>query len=588
MKTLYICLITVLSLAATPSILSQDACSKVDPSIAGPFGQLERDIPSMYLINGLNLSQDQAGKMADLMDKAKSLEEKFDGKLRKFTDRRKGDFEKEAGSIVDMSANRGKISQVKLEKGPRADRLRKTRQEMGAMRQEKIKELGELADKAYEVLTDSQKAVIGNFTPCFIPPADFKNPERVGQAAADTTVIEAALSKLKAAMVAKKTTEGRQKLLDHLVPYAMEKRHIKYSEEAEEDMMAELSGRLDLIIDKIKNMSDADFQLEKCNLATKLLPLPNKNNEPDAIRWKVGYYVLNPGVADILRSRSGQQAKSAPAVAAAEKKPSVEMLDRERAIGAAAVINSLELTKEQAAKILPIVQGALKAESGINEEINSAMKEAMEPYHNLRLKLAEGQTTPQVEHAASKSHGKVKDLRQVKLVQKFNEFEKEMDKLLTATQVDFLASDMKEIKEMLKAKGRDETVDKSMEQARQVISDVRRLSGPAFSRDKDQICRKFIEDFIKAQCIETDAVDIEKEVARLSEVLDRTRKLDEAAYSNKRNDIAAEFCPRRSKERPPSYGDKYVHGEPQQMMNPTTRMIFSEAGLQILQKMAAN
>ncbi|MBA4387293.1 MAG: hypothetical protein C0404_04885 [Verrucomicrobia bacterium] len=583
---LSICAILVVCSLFPAQLMATNSCPEDICTTANQFGQLERDIPSLYLVNGLNLSQEQCGRIVEIMEKIRKIEEKFDGRFMKLAERRKKDFEWEANAVVDMSAAHGKVNQDKLDRSPRAERLKASRQELNTIRHEKIQELDELADKASGVLTDSQRAVINNFTPCFIPPSDFKNPERVGQAASDTTIVEAVLTRMRTAIDAKKLADAHGKALDQLVPYAMEKRHIRYTEEAEQEIRDEIGGRLDLVVNKMRNMSDADFQLEKANLAARTVPIPSINNSPDAVRWKVSHYVLNQGIVDVMRSRASGGKK--PAAAEPARSASPEVAGRERSIGAAAVLNSIDLTKDQATKLLPVVRNALQVEKEVNDEINGTMKTAIEPYLVLRNKLFEGQTTPQAEGAAAALHGKVRNLRQVTMVQKLLECETEMDRILTAKQVDFLSADMKELKAMLVGKGSDEDVDKSLSLARSAVSDARRMSGAAYSKEKEQICRRFNEDSIKAQDLEKDAIDIEAETKRLAEVLDRARKLDETAYSGKRDDIAADFCPRRIKARPATFGAQYVHGEPVRILNPTTRLIFSEAGIQILQKMAAN
>lgn len=582
-------IITAVAMLAALSLplLADEVCPEIDQSLSGRFGQLERDIPSLYLINGLNLSPEQAGKIADFQEKVRKIEEKYDGRLQKFAERRKADFEKEIAYIVAMSASHGKVDQEKLNKSARTERLKLTRQEINKILGEKSQELDELADRAFASLTDSQKAVIGNFTPCFIPPADFKNPERVGQAAADTTVVESILTGLKTAIDGKKTAEARQKALDRLTIYALEKRYIKFSEEAESEVRSEIGGRMELIIDKIKNMSAADFELEKKNLAVKLVPLPSKTNTAESARWMVLYYVLNPGVTDVMKSRAAPGDKAAGTGSDYALRLRPEIVDREKALLAAGVINSLELTKDQSSRIVPIIKDALKTEKDVGIEIGDAMKLALEPYQNLRAKLKEGQTTPQVETAASHAHGKVRNMRETTLVEKLTACEKEMDRILTAKQIDFLSTDIKEIRALI-GKGRDELVNKSLDDAKSMLSDARRLAAQTYNREKDQICRKFVEECIKTQCLDKDAIDTDSEVKRLAAILDDARKLDETTYSNKRENLAAELCPRRTKIRPPSYGNHYAHGGPVQTLNPTTRLIFSEPALQILQKMAAN
>ena len=134
------------------------------------FRQLERDIPSLYLINGLYLSQEQAGKLAGLLDNARKIEEKYNQKYQRTKNKRQKDVDKVIDDIVATASKQSKMRPGQLAKLSSGRRLRQTRQELAALRRERDKKLNDLADDAYAILTESQRNIVDNFVPCFIPP----------------------------------------------------------------------------------------------------------------------------------------------------------------------------------------------------------------------------------------------------------------------------------------------------------------------------------------------------------------------------------------------------------------------------------
>ena len=68
-------LCVVLMVVLSGALMSVEARPMAGPTDAVDlqFRQLERDIPSLYLVNGLHLSQAQAAKLAGLVKKAKRI-----------------------------------------------------------------------------------------------------------------------------------------------------------------------------------------------------------------------------------------------------------------------------------------------------------------------------------------------------------------------------------------------------------------------------------------------------------------------------------------------------------------------------------
>lgn len=277
--------------------------SAEDISIDVKFRQLERDIPSLYLINGLFLSDEQIKDLLSLLQKVKVIEEKKGQQIEKQKKELDRDIEKCMDKIIRQISRTGELSKKSLKY---MEEARTAQQRLQRLQREKEQALIPLIDKAYALLTPTQQDIVKSFVPCFIPNRDFRNPERVGQATGDTSVGEKMLSKLRQ-VPEDRLDEIKEHHLTRAVRYIMYKRHIRYSEEAEHQVREELKGRLEQIIPRVRAMSDVDFELQKSALSKELLPLEDKDkhsySDKNAIRWKVKKYLLNTGNIEVLQAR---------------------------------------------------------------------------------------------------------------------------------------------------------------------------------------------------------------------------------------------------------------------------------------------
>lgn len=267
------------------------------------FHQFQRDIPSLYLINGLSLTEEQIRKLVSILQQAKSIEDKAEAVIEKIEKKYQRDIDKAIEKTMDEISAKGKVDRHTL-KSSRSNYLRdKTINELSAVRTEKTENLDALADEAYGLLTPSQQEIVASFKPCFIPSRDFRDPIRVGQAANDTSTGENILSKLRE-VPEDKMDEAKKRVLDDMVPHLMYKRHIKYSEKAAQKAYNELSERLEEVLPQALALSDIDFELQKSALSKDLLPLEEETKpSPSQIKGVVKTYLLNTGNIEVLKSR---------------------------------------------------------------------------------------------------------------------------------------------------------------------------------------------------------------------------------------------------------------------------------------------
>lgn len=555
-----------------------------DPEeVTRQFQQSERDIPSLYLVNGMCLSEEQSGKLAGVLEDVLEVNNRLVTRAENLSKSEQKRVEDEISRIVDLVASGRKISEEKRANMAGVRRMNELKREVGKLRSERDEKLRKLAGKACEIFTPSQQAILGRFVPCFIPPGDFRNPERVGQAAGDTSHIEKALEIIRTD--AKKDKNAAvQTALDKLIPYTMEKRHIKYTKEAEKEVREELASNLNGSLDKLLKMSEADFQIEKGNMAVRIVPLPKTDtcDDPEATKWKVQRYVLNPGIIDVLQKRAVKNSKTEPA----QKNDGGKILrekDVTDAMRTAAMLEGLQLSKEQAEQLLPIVKEAVDAKNKIQEKIVSTMTDAAEPYAKLRDELAGGLPTPKSENAAMKFHGRAKNLNEEKMVDELLKYEEKVDSVLSANQIEFMSC---ESPKMLKS-GSEEAagVGDAALDARNLLTACRRMSEISFQKEKKKLTAEFVNDVVDPAALKDGSVNVDTEAERCALLLDSVRKMKQEDFNKKLNDLVAELCPKRSKPRDPVYGARYVKGEPLKVLNESTRLLFGDVACKILEKM---
>ncbi|MBN1674147.1 MAG: hypothetical protein JXR37_24070 [Kiritimatiellae bacterium] len=274
-------------------------------AVARQCRELSRDIPSLYLINGLFLSPEQIGAMLPLLEQARQIRDRAEAEA----ERVGAELRAELEGLREESLKQG------MEGGRRRTRTRsgprRKHQELQArlrdMRVEANAKMDALVDRAFAVLSDSQKDIVTNFKPCFVPARDFRNPERVGQATDDTSFGEGLLARLRRTP-APRLAAAREQALERMVEYALHEYHIAYSDAIKAEFRKEFAERLDAAVARCRNMTDADFELEKADMARQLTALDcgNKDRYKSAavVRWKVRQYILNPNLTPILEARA--------------------------------------------------------------------------------------------------------------------------------------------------------------------------------------------------------------------------------------------------------------------------------------------
>ena len=577
-------MLTALALFISIPIFSYcyEECNSSNKNIHAEFAQLERDIPSLYLINGLCLSKEQSAKLATILENVSKLETSYAQKASRILARHERDVQKEANTVLAMRPRILLKQEEKIINPSRSQRLANARKEINEMRRERQEEIDALADKVFDMLTDSQRTILEKFVPCFIPSRDFRNPERVGQATDNTSFIENLLEKLRKVDQKNKDAmdDAIEAVLDQLVPYVMHKRHIPYSDETAEKIRAELSRPLHNVAGRLSKLSDADFALEKTKLAESVLP-KEKPEDMNALRWRINMYLLNTGIIDVIKER----AQSSPPSSKTSPPPSVIPecpLDNHKTIRTALLMHKLDLSGSQASELAKIVRQALESTKQIEKQAIEIMQEAIPVYKQLRYELASGSPAEKTENKAGAYHSKVRSLKNETLVNELMKYEKLMDEILTANQVAFLTRQSAENKnsELIR-----DSAEPFISRAMRTLTNAKAMSAVEFAREKNKLAEEFVNEYLASSALDEKAVDKSVAVKKAVSVLEKARTYNDSEYNKLRKDLCLELCPKRTSPRPVIYGTQYKNGKPMPELYATTRMIFSNTGCELLEEL---
>jgi hypothetical protein len=551
------------------------------------YQQLLRDIPSLYLINGLFLSADQARRLAALQAEGKRALDQGRLDLDKFFLNHKKELEQKLEQMLRGGAESGKER-----KGALGDlaQLQKIRREWVELEGARDAALNEVAEKALAVLTPAQTDILKRFVPCFIPPQDFRNPERVGQADDDPSLGEAILSKMRE-IPENQQTEGREKALDRLVAYVMAQRRLELTAEEMQTLRTSLGKNLDQMALKARKLSEADFQLEKAKLGKTLLGMESKSTAPldarqtlDRARW----YLLNPGVHGILVRRA--QAPDNPidsAVLVTQELQHNNLRERGKPFQVAGLANELYLTPGQAAQLLPVVRAVVTRRQALEEQAVKIIQEARPTFLALVQELTDQQPTAKTEAAASRYHNQIRTLYQDDYLKELLVAERQVDLLLAADQVQTLMRRESKTGWGKSSNWNGAITRDNRRRAEKLLDTMEKSEPGVWVLTKADACRQFVESCLGAGATNRQDVDIAAQAARAEQVLDRARALPRESCLKMREDLSAELAPRRNQPRPAVYGGHQSHGSQLESLSPTTYLLFNPAMVKVLEVLAA-
>ena len=240
------------------SVLAEDACNQAKKKrIEG----LLKDISAINLLNGL---QTTTAQQQDLLALAKSVKTWRESML-------------DSESITHLlSESEAALRALKreIQKGEPAtgDLPRKASRMNHKLKETREKVLGQAKIRFSEfekqlgsILTWEQKKVVNDFKPCLIPPKDLRDPVKAGQAGSNEGIIKK-LRKIR--KIPEKVWEKRKgKIFEKPVEKFSQKKY----KMSDEEKQAEIQRLID-IAEKVRALSDVQFEVEKENLAEEVKP----------------------------------------------------------------------------------------------------------------------------------------------------------------------------------------------------------------------------------------------------------------------------------------------------------------------------
>jgi len=247
---------------------------------------IRQEISLLNLLRGLYLSKEQVQKLAIMSAKAQALRDELQsrinvdktGVINTFSSLRDAlyeppGFEKQQQEKASALNNRFKEAKEKMED-----------------------EIAKIEDETMEILTNAQVSVINDFKPCLVPPKDFQNPVRVGQAGPEGGIL-GKVTELIHATPDDVWKERGEKLIKQI-----SKKMEEESGEMTSSMKSDIEKRLWSCADSIRQCQDIDFALKKHQLSSELLLINPKKTSKHGFRkaGKIGQWLLSDTAAQVM------------------------------------------------------------------------------------------------------------------------------------------------------------------------------------------------------------------------------------------------------------------------------------------------
>jgi len=294
---------------ATGCVLGAESCSETATlakelgEVRSSIAKLKQRVTCLNLINALNLSHDQILKILEAADNQRELRKRYAARA--------------ARQMKKMEQILTELKDVLEKQAPIPDDL--VRRVFAAenrehrMRDTLDKEIAQNAKKLNHILTDGQLKIIEDFKPCTIPPRDLSDPVRAGQAN-NSTFGERLLRRVRQTP-ANVYRRRREEIVDRHIA-EVERHEGKYTDAERRKE----KKRILALLDRVRAMSDVDFEMQKAKLAAQIRPqgkIPKlmeqlEKARPHASKTKAARFLLCPEAISVLKKRAEDMAAAEP------------------------------------------------------------------------------------------------------------------------------------------------------------------------------------------------------------------------------------------------------------------------------------
>ncbi len=297
MRTIRIALMAFIttSVIVLPLLFTQEGQCRPnieEREIFGEVHELRREISLHNLVNGLYLSHEQMTQMLGVLRKVEGIREEYQSKA---ISQARG-MEEILKEINEIVARNEEIDEELVRE------FHGAKKRMEDLKEELYRAVIPYQDEMKGILNENQIALIGEFKPCVIPPRDTYNSARVGQASGDTRMGEKLLTRIR--QMEENAYQMRKPLFI--------KRHIDRAERyvgvLSNEERAEEERRVSDILERVRELSDVDFEAQKGNLVQELKG-PYENTMQGLHRKrkgdldKLGRFLLDLKLIPILEKR---------------------------------------------------------------------------------------------------------------------------------------------------------------------------------------------------------------------------------------------------------------------------------------------
>jgi hypothetical protein len=164
--------------------------------------------------------------------------------------------------------------------------------------------LGQLNDQVKAVLTDAQHAILGNFSCCLVPPQNLSDPVRAGQA-------EESQKALDLIRRIRQCPENLWPMMRNGLMAGVDRITEAVSPGAGAERKATVRAEIEKLVDRVRSLSDVEFEMEKGQLtkAVRTALVPGQGDNP----LKAAYFLLVPGSSHVYTRYMERLAKTAAA-----------------------------------------------------------------------------------------------------------------------------------------------------------------------------------------------------------------------------------------------------------------------------------
>lgn len=259
--------------------------------------RIKEDISLLNLINGISLTEEQIDKIIVVSRKAGEFKREYIKESEKFNK----EYETKL-SVLKSIIEKNQAIPASIEEG-----INKLEKQHKSINHSFYKDIKALEMQLDSILTDGQKLIIYGFNTCVIPPKDLSNPIRAGQSNSNLVELENLLSVLR-------NLSGDTFIMysESIIQDLISDQEQNLGPISDEGRQKE-ETRLSSVLEKSREMSDVDFEINKGQLAREMVKryyeVSDKYNEFMEFAStmhggisKVGQYFLNPVIIPLLES----------------------------------------------------------------------------------------------------------------------------------------------------------------------------------------------------------------------------------------------------------------------------------------------